>query len=304
MKTVVISLARAHERRAKIKTQLESIGAPFTFLDATDARELTAFERSFVDHRTRKAITPYPLSDGEIGCWYSHRRVMADLVTNGPDVVAVVEDDVTPHPDLPRVLAAIARSRVAFDFIDLHRVFRPSQTFERHSHLCDGYDIGWVRYTQMCTTGYVIRREGAEKFLNAVPSLSHAVDKSMKRWWANNLNYFVLNKPVVHVPRGTPSQIDAEGRAQRAPYPDADHMRWRLARLVTRASDSLAKRMQFSALRKRSRSLLQPVAAPPDQPKVTSPPQHELSCAEVDAAQRPRRCSAASEPVGCHSCVK
>ena len=79
MKLIVISLARAAERRARISSQLDSIGAPFTFLDATDGKELNQFERSFVDHDARKAISEFPLSDGEIGCWHSHRRIMVDI---------------------------------------------------------------------------------------------------------------------------------------------------------------------------------------------------------------------------------
>jgi len=252
----VVSLVRALERRELIGAQLRAISAPFSFLDATDGRELTRFERSFVDDRARKAITAFPLSDGEIGCWHSHRRIMVDLAVNGPDMVAVVEDDVTVLPDFQRVLATIEKSRVAFDLLDLHRVFRPSQTFVPHSNLCEGFDIGWMRYTQMCTTGYVMRREGAIKFLQAVPRFSHAIDKSLKRWWANGLNYFVLSKPIVSVPRNGHSQIDEEGRATRSPYPDAQSPYWRAARLVTRGADSINKRLQFPALMRRSQALL------------------------------------------------
>jgi glycosyl transferase family 25 len=256
VKLVVVSLARALERRALISAQLNTIGAPYCFLDATDGRELTRFERSFVDDRGRRAITKYPLTDGEIGCWHSHRRIMVDLAMNGPEMVAVVEDDVAILPDFLRVLAAVEQSRVAFDVLDIHRVFKPSQTFVRHSTLCDGFDIGWLRYTQMTTTGYVIRREGAIKFLQSVPRFAHAVDKALKRWWANGLNYFVLSKPIVSVPRHGHSHIDDDGRASRVAYDDADRLYWRAVRGITRASDSLSKRRQFEVMIRRSQALL------------------------------------------------
>lgn len=256
MQIVVVSLTRAVERRAAIERQFAALKLPFVFLDATDGRHLTRFERSFVDDRTRKTITEYPLTDGEIGCWHSHRRIMLDMAMHGPEIMAIIEDDAEITPDLPRVLAALERSRVDFDVVDLHRVGRRGQTFVKHSVLAPGFDIGWVRYTQMRTTGYVIRREGAIKFLQAVPRFSHAIDKAMKRWWSNGLNCFALSAAVLAAPRDGHSYIDDQGRAARATYPDAGQLYWRLARFATRMADTIQKRRHFDELMRRSTPLL------------------------------------------------
>ena len=246
VKIVVISLARAPERRRRMRERLSALNLPFVLLEATDGRLLTQEERAFVDDAARRKISRFPLGDGEIGCWHSHRRIMLELAQNGPDMVAVLEDDAGLSHHLPEVLTAIEQSGLAFDFIDLHRKFRNVQTFMPCLDLCTGFELGRIRYSQMDLTGYVVSRQGAQKFLAAVPRFSHAVDKSMKRWWDNGLSYFVLSHPVVTHDDNGQSLID-QTRGNRLPYPDADTLRWRLARFITKLSDSVRSRIGFPA---------------------------------------------------------
>jgi len=253
MRIILISLLRAVARRQQMQERFQSLALPYEILDATDGAKLTQEQRARVDHDGRKRITRYPLSDNEIGCYFSHLRAM-QAVADGPDPMgAIMEDDVCLDPDLPASLAAIEAHAAPFDAIDLHRTMKKGEIFAPCAHLAPNLELGRIGYTHMNLQGYVISREGAQRFLARTPRIAHAVDKELHRYWANGLNIYGLSRPMVAHADGGHSMID-ETRGPRAAYPDADQWRWRLARFKTKVVDSIAKRLAFAAYVKRGRA--------------------------------------------------
>ncbi len=113
----VVSLARATERRARMRDRLA--GLQFRFLDATDKRDLDRerlrAEGIYDEDRTARAFRsrdPMPL--GQIGCSLSHRRIYEEIVRNGWRRAVVLEDDLVPLPDglaaLPDALSQLPAS--------------------------------------------------------------------------------------------------------------------------------------------------------------------------------------------------
>jgi glycosyl transferase family 25 len=259
MRIVVINLARATERRRKMEAQFAGLDVPFEFLEATDGKTITEAERALVDHKHRRRITPYPLTDNEIGCWLSHRRAMELLIASGDEMVAIIEDDARLSPDLPRVLAAIESRRFSFDVIDLHRTMKRGEIFVPCRPLMPGYDLGRIGYTHMNATGYVVSRLGAVRFLTFAKRFVHAVDKEMRRYWANGLDIYGLSRAVVtHADEGF-SYID-ETRGQDRPrererYPNSDEIYWRAWHSLSKGSDSICKRLAFHAIIRRDKRL-------------------------------------------------
>jgi len=251
MHIYVINLARAPERRAKMEAQAKSLGVAFDFVEATDGKLLTNQDRARVDHSKRKRISPYPLSDNEVGCWLSHLRAMQTLINSGERMAAILEDDAALSPDFPRVLAAIEKRTAPFDVIDLHRLYKKGEVFVRCHPLLPGFDLGRIGYMQMHATGYVITRAGAQKFIAHAKSFAHAIDKDMHSYWVNGLDIYGLETPVARQEDGGHSYID-ETRGQDRPtervrYPDADQFHWRMQRRLTKLMDSIHKRLAFPA---------------------------------------------------------
>ena len=246
MRLILISLARAPSRRSLMHERFAALGLSYEILDATDGASLSAAERGRVDHMARRKITRYPLSDNEIGCYFSHLRAMAQIA-EGPDAMgAIFEDDVTLAPDLAAGLAAIEARALPFDVITLHRTMKKGEIFAPCARLLPDLDLGRVGYTHMNLQAYVISREGAQRFLRHVESIGfgHAVDKELHRYWANGLDLYGLSRPLVtHADHG--HSMIGETRDRRATYPDADQPRWQLARLFTKISDSVQKRLAF-----------------------------------------------------------
>jgi glycosyl transferase family 25 len=193
----------------------------------------------------RRWITGYPLTDNEIACYISHLRAMRHLLADAADqMLTVLEDDVLISPDLPAVLQAIETCGKSFDFIDLHRNLKHNEIFAQCHGLLPGYALGRVGYTHMRTLGYVVSRHGAEAFLTRTRLFVHAIDKSLHRYWANGLDIYGLERPVIVPDEVIPSSID-ETRERRTAFADARALHWQVARRLTRAADSIAKRLYF-----------------------------------------------------------
>jgi glycosyl transferase family 25 len=258
MRIIVINLARATERRRLMEGQAATLGLALTFLEATDGSALTVADRAPVDDEARRRITPYPLSDGEIGCWISHLRAMDMLLQSGDVMAAILEDDAVLAPDFPRVLKTIEAQSTPFDVIDLHRNFRKGEIFAHCRELLPGFALGRVGYTHMNATAYVVSREGAKKFRAHAKCYAHAVDKELHRYWVNGLDIYGLENPVAAQTKGGYSYID-ETRAQDRPkerpcYANASTPYWRFMRWRTKAIDSIRKRLAFPSYVRKGRS--------------------------------------------------
>ncbi len=249
MRIILINLARAADRRAKMQAQFDALGLPFEILEATDGRSLTDAERGLVDHDKRQRITPYPLSDNEIGCWLSHRRAMARVAESQDRMGVVAEDDIALTADFGKVLTAIEQMDTPFDFIFLHRKFKKGEVFAPCRPLLPSYNLGRIGYGSTGAFAYVASREGARKFIARTPRFAHAVDKEMHSYWANGLDLYNLDCPVAeHADDGHSYINETRGHdrpKERARYPDADALRWRWRRFLTRITDSLWKRLAF-----------------------------------------------------------
>jgi glycosyl transferase, family 25 len=251
MRIYVLNLARAVRRRAEIERAAAAVGVTLDFIEAVDGQTLTEAQRNLVDHRRRRRITPFLLSDNEIGCWLSHRRAMQALVESGKGMAAILEDDVTLLPEFPRILDALQHQGGLFDVVTLYRNFQRDPAFETCRTLTRGVSLGRIAPMQTGAVGYVITRQAAKKFLAATQLVVHAVDKEMHRYWASGLDIYALSQPVViHDDAGhsylSETRLDHRPK-ERAKYPDAEAVYWRLQHFGHRAADSVLKRAAFPA---------------------------------------------------------
>jgi glycosyl transferase family 25 len=246
MKCLLINLDRSDDRLAIMDRKFASVGLPYERLSATDGQFLTQEQKAALDPKSRKRVSVYPLSDNELGCYFSHVRAMDSLLKSGEDMMAIFEDDLDLSPDLGPVLAAIEDRGAPFDFVFLHRKFKRGEFFVFSRNLTPDYKMGRVGYAQMGALAYVVSRAGAEKFLEfaARRKFGHAVDKEIHRWWANGMDIYGLDRPLVWLAQGGGSIIE-ETRGSRASYPDAYSFKGRLTRFLYRFYDSVMRRVLF-----------------------------------------------------------
>ena len=249
MRIVLISLERASERRRRMSAEFARIGLDYEVWPAKDARTLTDSDREFVDRVGREQLGLHPVPDGSLACTLSERAAMDDLVRNGPEMMAVFEDDARFCAELPAVLQALERQPHMFDIVKLQRrnLRRP---FIPTMPLHTGHRLGRVRFSDFGSEGYVITREAARLLLERIPRMVRDLDHELSYFWENGLNVLYLDPPVVREDRACGSQIQETRSAERLV-----HRRERLRRptiLVRRlkaiVSNDIRRRIAFRRL--------------------------------------------------------
>ena len=214
MRTVLINLERATERRRWMALEFARVDLEYEIWAATDARALTDEDRKLVDRDTRFRLGLYPIPDGSLANTLSQRGVIRDLVENGPDVMAVFEDDARFMPALPEVLAALESRKDCFDIAVLQRR-NSRKPFIPVVSLSTGHALGRVRFADSGSEGYVITRDAGRRFLQHTPRMVREIDQALSRFWDNGLNVLYVNPPVVWHGGEADSQIEETRRVER-----------------------------------------------------------------------------------------
>ena len=231
------------------------VGLDYEIWPAKDARTLTDDDRAFVDWAARERLGLHPVPDGSLACTLSERAAMHHLVSNGPEMMAVFEDDARFGDQLPAVLRALEREPSTFDIVKLQRrnLRRP---FIPTISLPTGHWLGRVRFSDFGSEGYIITRKAARLLLKRIPKMIRDLDHELSYFWENGLNVLYLDPPVVREDREYGSQIQETRSAERLA-----HRRERLRRpivLVRRLKTNIAndwrRRVAFRRLLRSDRA--------------------------------------------------
>ena len=257
MQIYVINLERASDRRQKMEQQARDFSLDFSFIEAKDGKFVTDAERASIDQKRRKRVSKYPLSDNEIGCWISHKKAMQKIIESGEKMAVILEDDAKLLPHFSDMLKMIETSGFSFDFIDLHRLFKRGEVFAPCRPLFGSFVLGRVGPMHMHATSYIMSNAGAKKFMAYSKKFAHVIDKEMHRYWANGLDIYGLNQPVVVADDGGFSYIDETRKqdkpTERIPLPNANTSYWWMQRKWEQLKDSFIKRLAFPAYVKKGK---------------------------------------------------
>jgi glycosyl transferase, family 25 len=171
----VISLERAG-RREGIAHTLLAHGVDFSFVDAVDAQEFQAGElASLYDDAAARSRYGRSLSEGEVACFLSHRRLWQEVANSGHSAI-VLEDDALLESDFFDRVVPWPEEKLArlADVVLLGRS-KLSKSAERRTYLCEplkcaeriaGMNIGspFKQWTSGAV-GYWISARGATRAL-------------------------------------------------------------------------------------------------------------------------------------------
>jgi len=195
VKIAVINLEDAAERRRSVSAALGALGLAFELRRAVDGRRLTPEQEALVDYAAIRR-DGWPVKAGALGCWLSHRALLEEMVRDGPEVMAVLEDDIDFAPELPAVLDALGRQTHRFGIVFLHRG-RAVRRFVPHRRLETGHRLGWLRWSHFGTQGYAITRPAARRFLEMFPRVSVDIDRALAAYWRTGIATYCVRPPVV-----------------------------------------------------------------------------------------------------------
>ena len=242
MKLTVINLDRAVDRRCEIATHLEALGLEFNFHSAVDGLAFPAIYREQVDWRGARRDGCF-LQMGSVANWISQCQVFRDMVENGPDVMAVLEDDAVPTRALPPVLQMLESMIDEYDIVFLHH--GPERPFVPQIALATGHQVGRLRWSHFGTQGYVITRRAAEVFLDKFPLAKTGIDRALASYWRHGLRTFCLRPAVVQHAEHFQHYNSLKWQAPVIRWWDP---LWRMRRGWFRTKEGVAKRIAFSRL--------------------------------------------------------
>jgi len=188
----VISLAESTARRANVARQLDPTGLPWSFFDAIKPSALPAPPPEY-DARKRQRFTGYPMSEGEVGCFLSHRAVWREVVARQRSCL-VLEDDfvIAEGPDLAGLLALLSPHLADFGFIRLNGIF--PVRFKPVRRLGEsGLTIVKTYGDPAGTLAYVVTPRAAQRLLACSSSFFVPVDDFLGWGWRHKQEIFSLS---------------------------------------------------------------------------------------------------------------
>lgn len=180
----VIHLTRAEARRAQVDRIVAVCPVPATVIEAVDGRALPAEEIDAV--YSRKSLHapryPFPLSDGEIGCFLSHRKVWQAIVDSGLEAGLIIEDDVEIDAIAFSRAVALAREHIgALGYIQ----FQTRPVKGQFTELIRDDDVSIVRplVGQLRTSAQIVSAAHARMLLDLTGQFDRPVDSFLQMSW-------------------------------------------------------------------------------------------------------------------------
>lgn len=164
----MVSLGRAHERRALMAAECARAGIRVTLYDAVDMA-VVPYEAMLLECRPEGPWGVFHHQN--MACTLSHVRIWERFLTTDAAFCLVLEDDVFIAPDLGRWLADLSWWPDGADIVKLER-WRSNRLKvlldqPGHGHL--GRRVQRMRSRHSGSAGYILTRDTAEGLLAAAP---------------------------------------------------------------------------------------------------------------------------------------
>jgi len=226
----IISLAGS-PRRAAMACQFGGVpGLDWSFFDALRVLpDGLAYDQAAARRLIRRELT-----GGEVGCFASHAALWRELVERGDAAVVVLEDDVLIDPGFLAALPGVVAATSAHPFVRLHA---KAPVAARVIGRVAGRHLVRYRGIAFGTQGYILRREGALRWLASITTVVRPVDDEIDRFWAHGVaNIGIHPSPLIEL--SGPSTI--EGARRGLPPPRWSDFGWQRRRAVESARRTLA----------------------------------------------------------------
>ncbi|BED91251.1 hypothetical protein PspMM1_37190 [Pseudoalteromonas sp. MM1] len=189
----VINLARSTTRLIQTTERLSAVNLTFKRIDAIDGNNLTV-EQKYLHYspQLNKQKYHYPLSNGQIGCYLSHRKAWQKIVDDNLDYAIVLEDDFYIDESIHDAIKNIEQLQQPWQLIKLAayenrtRPIAYQQNLNNHQQLV----IHKKLMTGCCATA--ISYEGAKQLLKATAQFGRPVDCDLQHIWETQVNGFSL----------------------------------------------------------------------------------------------------------------
>lgn len=177
MKIFVINLTSQRQRRENITKKLNLLGLEFEFINAIYGKNLSEQQKQNVLDASRAGEFKRALSDGEIGCFLSHKLALERFLQSKCEDCVILEDDAVIDERLLEFLSLVPRLPKTCELVLLGHYrqvylddgFRVESPFS----LRFDYELNEIYHLKrlvgggLGSHGYFITRAGAQRLLAA-----------------------------------------------------------------------------------------------------------------------------------------
>ena len=182
--TYLINLDRATERLRRMDARLQRLGIPYNRIPAVLGDRLKEPIEGFDETGFRVRTGKQP-NKREIGCYFSHLKVMETFLEEGRSHALVLEDDAL----LPDNLTGVLES--ALDHADQWDLLRLSSSrtgeFIPVAGLAHGHQLAINTRVLKNTAAYLINRKAAQRCLDCLLPMKMPFDVALDRDWTMDL---------------------------------------------------------------------------------------------------------------------
>lgn len=188
-KSFIIHLQRATARKAQVKDISEKSPFEVQIVDAVDGSKLTKkdIENHYSNHPLYPLHYPFTLTEGEIGCFLSHRRVWQEIVDQNLSAALVFEDDVHIESEIFNKAVSLAIPHIEnIGYIQ----FQVREVLDLGKIIDKSGDIKIVQpsITPLRTSVQLISRKVAEKLLDLTQKIDRPIDGFLQMHWETGIH--------------------------------------------------------------------------------------------------------------------
>ncbi|WP_431299527.1 glycosyltransferase family 25 protein [Tabrizicola sp. BL-A-41-H6] len=204
LRTWLINLPRAVERRRKMEAQLSHLPFQHKVFDGIDGKAREAELIQTVDVEAFERNMGRNILIGGIGCYHSHLAVWREFLATGAPVALILEDDVVFHDDFVSAVDAALAASDRWDMLKLNKIRAklPVSQGKIGTYTLNAY-VG----PATGTGAYLIKRETVEKLLPRMLPITRATDHEINRFFLHDFRLFGLEPFPSHVDDGNISFI-------------------------------------------------------------------------------------------------
>lgn len=174
LKIYVINMDESPERLNHCADELSKHGVTFERIQAVDVRKNELLKNKHYSEEKNKWSYYKSLTDGEIGCYLSHRKAWAKIIEDNVDFGLVLEDDFDVAGDIKSLLSCVSEIKSKWHCIKLAEfpIRRKATSIKQLGQ----FNLVSYNKPPIRACAQIISKEGAELLLRLTEKIYRPVD--------------------------------------------------------------------------------------------------------------------------------
>ena len=243
--TFVISLPHESLRRKTIQKKLNGVCERFEFFDAIDGKKVNLLQHKDYHGLRRRLCYGKDLTQGELGCFFSHRAVLEKIVTKEIPISLVFEDDVILQKDFRVVLESLINCPYPWEavrFLGKPKIATLMQT--KVLTLYKDYYLTRLATSPGGAYAYIISYDGAKKLLKSMKRISCPNDTIMGLPWKSGLDVLTIQPAIATWDKDFESAI-GDGRFEKNKLMGWERAVYPITRALFKLQEGLLKKIFY-----------------------------------------------------------